>query len=182
MTDERLRRDVWTEMLSADRTVRYYGQTATRLGRIATVLLTTSVVAGSSGAGAFLESIMGSGANKTTVWLIVVAVVAGCLNWTFKFSENAAKAEKVRLECDLILSKWKALWEEVNSPGWEAVPRETVKDQMAALRKEMTMATAEGTRFAGEGWLNKGLNQQCAAEAYEAMSNAYPGFLTKGVE
>ena len=173
MTDERLRQDVWTEMLSADRTVRYYGQIATRRGRMATVLLTTSVIAGSSGAGAFLESFMGNGANKTTAWLIAIAVVAGCLNWTFKFAENAAKAEKARLECDLILNKWKALWEEVNSPGWDAVPREKVKDQMAALWKEMTMATAEGTRFAGEGWLTRRLNEQCAAEAYEATSNAY---------
>ena len=173
MTDERLRQDVWTEMLSADRTVRYYGQIAMRRGRMATVLLTTSVIAGSSGAGAFLESVIGGGANKTTAWLIAFAVIAGCLNWTFKFSENATKAEKARLECDLILNKWKTLWEDANSPGWEAVPRETVKDQMAALRKEMTMATAEGTRFAGESWWTRRLNRQCAAEAYEATSNAY---------
>ena len=173
MTDEGLRQDVWTEMLSAERTVRYYGRIATWRGRMATVLLTTSVIAGSSGAGAFLESVIGSGANKTTAWLIAIAVIAGCLNWTFKFAENSAKAEKARLECDLILNKWKTLWEDVNSPGWEAVPRETVKDRMAALRKEMTMATAEGTRFAGEGWWTRRLNQQCAAEAYEATSNAY---------
>ena len=173
MTDERLRQDVWMEMLSAERTVRYYGRIATQRGRMATVLLTTSVVAGSSGAGAFLESVIGSGANKTTVWLIAIAVFAGYLNWTSKFTENSAKAEKARLECDLILNKWKTLWEDVNSPGWEAVPRETVKDRMAALRKEMTMATAEGTRFAGEWWWTRRLNQQCAAEAYEATSNAY---------
>ena len=173
MTDERLRQDVRMEMLSAERTVRYYGRIAMRLGRMATVLLTTSVVAGSSGAGAFLESVMGSGANKTTAWLIAIAVIAGCLNWTCKFAENAAKAEKARLECDLILNKWKTLWEEVNSPGWDALPREKVKDQMAVLRKEMTMATAEGTRFAGEWLWARRLNQQCAAEAYEATSNAY---------
>ena len=173
MTDERLRQNVWTEMLSADRTVRYYGRVATRLEGRARVFLATSVITGSSGAGAFLESVMGSGANKTTAWLFAIAVVAGCLNWTFKYAENAAKAEKARLECDLILTKWKTLWEEVNSPGWEALPRETVKDQMAALRKEMTMATTEGTRFAGEGRWTRRLNQQCAAEAYEATSNAY---------
>ena len=173
MTDERLRQEVWTEMLSAERTVRYYGRIAVQRGRMATVLLATSVIAGSSGVGAFLESLMASGSNKTTTWFIAVAVIAGCLNWICKFADNASKAEKARLECDLILSRWKSLWGDMNSPGWETLPRKTVTDRLEELRREMTIATAEGTRFAGETWWTRRLNQQCAAEAYEATANAY---------
>ena len=166
MAGERIRHDVWRELLDAERLTRYYEALAEKHRRRHLTIRVFLLLAAIGGMASFLEIFPDFFREVAGLIAGLAVAVLVALDFAFNEARKTAVLSLIKIECRALGNEWKGLWANLEHADDDDARREN---------ERLARRLAEVTGWAGHAEVgdDDALNEESERIAYKTMREDY---------